>query len=206
MVWNKGKKLSKEHKENLSKARKEFYKNNPHPRGMLGKTNKWGNHSEETKRLIGKKSKGRKYPNRKRPPAMTQEQRIKISRALKGRKNPNKARIGKKNGFWKGGISFEPYDEQFNNKFKRVIRKRDNHICMMCGIHREKLNRALDIHHINYNKLISIPQNCVSLCHSCHAKTGWNRKYWIKFFQGILSEKYGYKYSENKDIILEVEK
>jgi len=33
---------------------------------------------------------------------------------------------------------------------------------------------------------------------------GFNRKYWIKFFQSLLSEKYGYQYSENQEIIMEV--
>ena len=100
--WNKNKKnvYSKESREKMSNSRKEFYKNNPHPRGMLGKTNKWGHHSEEIKILIGEKSKGRRYPNRKKPPAMPQEQKIKISKALKGKRNPNKARIREKNGLY----------------------------------------------------------------------------------------------------------
>ena len=29
-----------------------------------------------------------------------------------------------------------------------------------------------------------------------------NEKYWTKFFQSLLSEKYGYKYSEDNKIIL----
>ena len=197
-AWNKGKKLTEVHKKNLSNARKEFYKNNPHPRGMFGKTNKWGHHSEETKKLIGENARDRKYPNRKKPPVMHQQQKIKISDKLKGKN------IGKNNGMWQGGLSFEPYDKTFNNKFKRVIRKRDNQICMLCGIHKEKLNRALDIHHIDYDKKLSIPQNCISLCNSCHAKTNFNRKHWIKFFQSLLLEKYGYNYSENQEIIMEV--
>ena len=104
---------------------------------------------------------------------------------------------------WLGGKSFEPYDETFNNKFKREIRKRDNQVCMLCLVHKEKLNRALDVHHINYNKLMSLPQNCISLCKSCHIKTNFNRAHWIKFFQSLLEERYSYKYS-NQEIVLEV--
>lgn len=111
-----------------------------------------------------------------------------------------------KNANWRGGISFEPYDKNFNNKFKRAIRKRDNQVCMLCGIHREKLKKSLDIHHINYDKLLSIFPNCISLCHSCHMKTNFNRKHWIKFFQGLLFERYGYEYSKDKVIILNMEK
>jgi len=120
-------------------------------------------------------------------------------------KNGNREYLyGEKHPNWRGGISFEPYDINFNNKFKRAIRKRDNQICMLCGIHREKLKRALDVHHIDYNKLLSIPQNCVSLCTSCHTKTNWNRKNWTKFFQSLLAEKYGYIYNKNQEIVLEV--
>ena len=95
----------------------------------------------------------------------------------------------------------EKYDKKFNNNFKREIRKRDNQICMLCKIHREKLNKALDIHHVNYDKFLSIPQNCISLCHSCHPKTNHNRKYWETFFQSLLSENYGYKYEKNKIVL-----
>ena len=116
----------------------------------------------------------------------------------------SKSMIREKHWNWQGGKSFEPYDKTFNNKFKRAIRKRDNQICMLCFVHREKLNRVLDVHHINYDKLMSIPQNCISLCNSCHPKTNQNREHWIKFFQDLLSEKYNYQYSENKEIILEV--
>jgi len=105
---------------------------------------------------------------------------------------------------WKSFTHFEPYDDNFNNKFKRAIRKRDNYICMNCGKHQEKEKNSLSIHHIDYNKKLSIHQNCISLCRSCHALTQKNRRSWIKFFQSLLSERYGYRYSENNEVILEV--
>ena len=116
--------------------------------------------------------------------------------------NYSKSKLGEKNPSWKGGIAFEPYDKSFNNKFKRAIRKRDNQICLKCGIHREKLNRALDVHHIDYNKKLSIPQNCCAICNRCNVEVNTNREHWTKFFQSLLSEKYGYQYSENEEIIL----
>ena len=111
---------------------------------------------------------------------------------------------GEKHYNWQGGKSFEPYDKSFNNQFKRAIRKRDNQICRLCGIHREKLKKALSIHHINYDKKLTIPQNCISLCNKCHTKTNFNREQWIKFFQGLLNEKYGYEYNETGEVILKV--
>ncbi len=111
---------------------------------------------------------------------------------------------GENNHNWLGGISKEPYDEKWTNRFKRAIRKRENQVCMLCGIHREKLNEALSIHHINYDKKLSIPQNCISLCRKCHMLTNKDRKHWQKFFQSSLSEKYDYQYSETGEIILEI--
>ncbi len=143
--------------------------------------------SEETKRKlsISHKGKGKGIPK-------SLETRKKLSESLKGKN------LGEKNPSWLGGISFEPYDKEFNEVFKRSIRERDNQVCMVCGIHREKLNRILDIHHINYNKELSIPENCISICHSCHMKTNGNREHWIKFFQSLLHERYGYEYSMKK--------
>ncbi len=109
------------------------------------------------------------------------------------RKISNK-KMGSKNPMWNGGSSFEPYDKGFNGKFKREIRERDNQSCMLCGIKRENLKKELDVHHINYDKKLTIPPNCISLCISCHLKTNVNRKHWIRFFQDLLSKRYGYKY------------
>lgn len=120
----------------------------------------------------------------------------KICEQLSGEKNPN----------WKGGIAFEPYDKNFNKQFKKSIRDRDG-CCLLCSISIEDLNllkREIHIHHINYNKELTINENCCCLCNSCHSKTTSNRSHWAKFFQSILSERYGYKYTENGDIVMEV--
>ena len=124
----------------------------------------------------------------------------------KGIMKPNKTSFkkGEKHQYFNNWKSFEPYNKSFNNKFKRAIRKRDNQICMLCLIHREKLNRVLDVHHVDYDKLLSIPQNCISLCRSCHSKTNFNRKHWISFFQSLLGKLYDYQY-ENKKIVVGVE-
>jgi hypothetical protein len=102
---------------------------------------------------------------------------------------------------WEKFTSREPYDQNWNNIFKRRIRKRDNQICMVCGIHKERLKYSLNVHHINYDKKLSIPENCISLCKGCHTKTNTNRKYWLNFFQSLLSEKYSYQYENNLPMI-----
>ena len=53
----------------------------------------------------------------------------------------------------------------------------------------------------NYDKKLSIPENCISLCQDCHRKTDTNHKSWIFLFQNLLSNKYGYNYKDNKPII-----
>lgn len=83
---------------------------------------------------------------------------------------------------WKDGISFEPYDKNWDNKFKKLIRKRDHNKCMICN------RKGECIHHIDYDKLNSTYKNCVTLCSSCHGKTNYNRVYWLNFF-GIKEER-----------------
>jgi len=145
------------------------------------------------------KMKGSKFFNKGQLPYNTGKERDedirkKISAKLQG--------ISLKE--WKNFNSFEPYDEFFNNKFKRAIRKRDNYVCLKCGKHQERLSRALDIHHINYDKKLSIPQNCISLCRNCHSEVNFKRKHWAKFFQSLLNEKYNYQYSENQEVIIKI--
>lgn len=117
-------------------------------------------------------------------------------------KEGDKRLIKENNPLWNNGSSFEPYGPEFNRKLKNMIRRRDNQVCINCGLHREKLDKALAIHHINYDKKCNFPQNLVSLCNKCHSLTNYNRSHWIKFFQSLLTERYGYQYSENGKIII----
>jgi len=104
---------------------------------------------------------------------------------------------------WEKFVSFEPYTSDFNKRFKEAIRERDNHCCVVCNKPQEELKRLLDVHHIDYDKLNSFPQNCVSLCRNCHLKTNANRKAWTVFFQKLLKENYNYQYTQDQKIILD---
>ena len=88
------------------------------------------------------------------------------------------------NPAWQGGKSFEPYPLGWNKTFKEQIRYRDKYKCQLCDVPEIECNRKLHIHHIDYNKNNINPDNLISLCHSCHAKTTGNRKYWINLFKG----------------------
>ena len=85
---------------------------------------------------------------------------------------------------WRGGKSRRGYLFEFNNILKEKIIKRDCSRCQECGKLQELNKRRLDIHHIDYNKNNNGEENLISLCSSCHTKTNFNRKDWIKYFLG----------------------
>lgn len=118
-----------------------------------------------------------------------------------------KSKIGNKNPAWLGGKSFEPYTLEFNKQFKLAIKQRDGFMCLRCGMREEDakqlFKRALHIHHIDYIKENTFKENCCTLCLRCNTEVNKNRPSWTKFFQSMLSEKYGYKYNENGEIVLE---
>lgn len=152
--------------------------------------------SEETKRKLSLLYKGKTweeiYGEEK-----AKEIKIKTSLSHSGKNNPS----------WLGGKSFEPYTIDFNNRFKKLIRKRDIRTCQLCNLFEddclELYKQKLSIHHIDYNKLNSFPQNCVSLCMKCNSLVNKNREHWKLFFQSLLKEKYKYEYTQNQKIILD---
>jgi len=87
---------------------------------------------------------------------------------------------------WKGGISFEIYPKEWNNKLKQLIRERDNYICQECGISDKE--RILHIHHIDYNKNNNELINLITLCNVCHAKTNWNRSKWQDYYEKFMRD------------------
>jgi len=187
-----GKKLTEEHRKNMSIAAKG--KPKLKLRGIK--------RSKEFKRKISEIMQGRKLSEDHKKHISKTRKKIFKERGYLNSLETRKKMSGENNSNWQGGISFEPYSKSFNNIFKRRIRKRDNYICMLCNIHQERLNRALSVHHINYDKKLTIPQNCCALCNSCNSEVNFNRTSWTKFFQNLLSEKYGYEYSEIGEIQL----
>lgn len=204
-----GKKHSEEHSNNIKKS---LIKINTITRFKKGQT-PWNKglkikhpFKEQSKILI-KTKKGRKAWNKGLKGAQvawnkgltkeTDERVLKYSISQIGK-------TGELSTNWLGGKSFEPYTKDFNKRFKKAIKQRDG-CCMLCNIGFDDLRllkRYIHIHHIDYNKLNSFPQNCISLCTSCHTKTNFNRTQWIIFFQSLLKERYNYKYTEDQKILL----
>ncbi|OGZ33308.1 MAG: hypothetical protein A2174_01035 [Candidatus Portnoybacteria bacterium RBG_13_41_18] len=99
------------------------------------------------------------------------------------KKRYQKMMRGEKNPSWAGGTSWEPYNEEFWQIRKEVL-KRDFFTCKVCGLSEQdcfkKYKQPLHIHHIDYDKKNSNINNLVALCVSCHGKTIFpkNRELW----------------------------
>lgn len=195
--WNKG-------------LRGEEYKSHYKNSGLTPPNHLGLKRTEESKKRIRLSQIGKIVSeNTKKTQSIVRK--IKINRGDKdisiyGR-DRNPSLPGELNPRWLGGISknYKFYSKEFNKNFKKLIRKRDNYVCMLCGKHQEKEKKSLQVHHIDYNKKLSIPQNCISLCSYCHIQTKNNRKHWIDFFKSILSEKYDYSYEINEQPLIQFE-
>ena len=122
------------------------------------------------------------------------------------KRNMSKNKIGNKNPRWLGGKSFEPYNSNFNKKFKEIIRERDGYCCKLCNIFEDdhiKLHHTkLAVHHINYDKTLTIKENAVTLCNRCNILVNKDRELWTNHFQEMLKRDYGYQYTEDQKVIL----
>ncbi len=87
---------------------------------------------------------------------------------------------GENNYAWQGGISFEPYGIEFNDKLREQVRKIDNHTCQLCEVLQS--GKKLAVHHKDYDKQNNNSSNLIALCSICHSKTNTNREYWEKYF------------------------
>lgn len=92
---------------------------------------------------------------------------------------------------WKGGLSLEPYPPEFNEMFKQTVRERDGNVCAICRL-QERNGNKLSVHHIDYIKENTTPENCISLCNACHAVTHGNRDYWQDTLSSLLQRRLSY--------------
>lgn len=164
-----GQVFSKETREKISKTLKKRFLTEKHP--FYGKK-----HTQETKDKIKEKVSGEKNVHLGKK--HTEETKRKISESHRGEKSH----------CWKGGVSYQPYPDEWTNDLKDCIRKRDNFICQECGIHQDEIHngriKKLDVHHIDYNKENLSPNNLITLCRNCHIKTNHgDRKYWENYFK-----------------------
>jgi hypothetical protein len=158
---------------------------------------KTGIYSEETKKKQSESKKGKKNPFFGKKHTETYKQKMRIltvgkpksvearkkmseSKKKSGHKPPSRLGMkGEKCGkTWKGGISNNPYPPAWTKELKQAIRQRDVFVCRVCSAY-----PSTQVHHIDYDKNNCEPENLITLCKSCHAKTNQKRDYWINYFK-----------------------
>jgi len=119
-------------------------------------------------------------------------------------KNLSSSHIGKNCGKdhpnWQGGISFEPYSPEFNEEFKEEIRERDGRKCWFpgCGIPEAECLTKIPVHHIDYIKKNTYPENAICLCNKHNIQVNSNRKYWKRYFQNLMIKRMEEQYLKEK--------
>lgn len=107
---------------------------------------------------------------------------------------------GSGNPNWKGGISKEPYCQDWTKGLKDYVKERDGYKCMNPYCFKKKGNAArLSVHHINYNKKACGPENLITVCLSCNVMANTDRDWHQEWYQTILNKKYGYIYNVNSE-------
>jgi len=94
---------------------------------------------------------------------------------------------------WKGGISKEPYCQDWTNDLKDFIKERDGYKCINpdCLLNNSK---DLTVHHINYNKKSCAAENLITVCRSCNTRANTDRNWYEAWYKAILHKRYGYIY------------
>jgi hypothetical protein len=138
--------------------------------------------SEETKKRIGDANRN--------PSKETLDRMCSASKGRSnGAKNPMYGMTGERSPAWKGGLSFEPYCEKFNEAFKEYIREKFERICFMCPTTEEENRRKLSVHHVSYDKECmcnGVECEFVPLCSVCHAKVNFGRDLWERLIINTL--------------------
>lgn len=137
------------------------------PSGGWNKGKHWPIETREKMSIAAKETNARYWAGRKRPKAT----REKISKALLGHP-PNNPRRGKDHPAWKGGISWASnryHKSPEYKRWRRVVCKRDNYTCVVCG----KTPKIVNAHHIvpfnDDEELRYAISNGITLCVPCHA-------------------------------------
>ena len=169
---------SEEGKKNMRKPKSEEHKQKLREY-RLGKKA-----SEEAKQKMSKSCSGENNPMFGR----TGEKCPMYGRT--GEQCPAYGRTGEKHPMYKGGISFFPYCEKFDNDLKERVRDFFGRCCYVCGKNEIENGQRLSVHHVNYNKMVccnDVKPLFVPLCRSCHAKTSGDCEYWEEFFTVSLN-------------------
>jgi hypothetical protein len=147
----------------------------------LGKPQPWNSRpmSEEQKLKLRIAHLGTSKPWNSHP--HTQEQNLKQSLALKGKRSWNKGQTGLQTAWNKGTGSPDSRNTLKYYNYCEMVRTRDNHICLHCGLNKEQVATRdgskileLDCHHIQpwdeFPELRYDLDNGLTLCKRCHKR------------------------------------
>lgn len=100
---------------------------------------------------------------------------------------------GPGNPNWKGGISKEPYCQEWTKELKEFVKQRDGYKCMnpCC---KSKHPDKLAVHHIKYNKKLCGPKDLITTCTSCNPAANYDREFYEAWYKAIMYRRYGYNY------------
>jgi len=101
-------------------------------------------------------------------------------------------RIGSGNPRWKGGISKEPYCQDWTKDLKEFVKERDGYRCMNPDCWGK--DDMLHVHHIDYNKKSCGAENLITVCRSCNTRANSDREWHEAWYKTILHKRYGYIY------------
>lgn len=129
------------------------------------------------KEKIRERMKGNSYGTIHVGRTISEEQKLKISKALKGRVSPRKGKIalhwlGEKNPNWKGGITSQIFKIRHSLEYKlwrEAVFKRDEWTCVWC-----EAKGKIEADHIQefatHPELRFAIDNGRTLCKPCHKK------------------------------------
>ena len=165
--------------------------------GKIGKAR-----DEETKEKVSRTriekgvAKGKNNPMFGTKRILSFETKKKISEKLSllrsGEDNTMYGRSGPLSPTWKGGISCEPYCQDWTKEYKEFIKERDGYRCLNPYCH--KIDNKLHIHHTDYNKKNCHPSNLITVCRSCNSRANKDRNWHKVWYQAILYRRYNYEY------------
>lgn len=189
----------KKYYEDHPEAMEKFSKNHPmkKPENAMKTSTGLKRYYEDHPEIIIKKSEFMKNRHKNYPelnPMKIPEVAAKISAAKKKWHSEHPGIfVGSNNPCWRGGTSFEPYCPKWNRDLQERIRAFFNYECIICGKPQSENGRALNCHHVEYNKQACCdgePVHFAALCNSCHTRTNFNRDAWTYILHRIIDELY----------------
>ena len=100
-------------------------------------------------------------------------------------------KFGCGNPNWRGGISKEPYCQDWGKDLKEFVKERDDYKCMNPDCWGK--DKTLSVHHINYNKKSCGAENLITVCRSCNSRANTDREWHEAWYKAIIYRR-GYNY------------